>query len=380
MGSLQSTMKVTCVQYHPRAEWPSHKCTHRAPVVPRTHAARSPLAGCANSTLMVRWFRGKSGAGPVAATLDASDTPELSPTTARANDPPVSSNCSLPVDAAGESRAPAEFRADSPVSMTSLRSSASGDFASPRATLRTSRVRSGAMSGASPRLEEPPSRVSDQPAASLQPEASGNCPTTRRLSEILSDSSSSAARPATQRLSEMMSDSPWGDSSGAGGSFMTPLPSPAAQETPRPGRALPQWAAELVASGEAVACLSLAGNHTVTLEAEAVGSRISYSVHAMEVCGLPPWPNREPDPESAWTLSQTQAVRAVRAVRGGRALPRITQRARTRTHPVVTRVRTRVWVAGRPACTHPGPVRVRRGGCVGRWQGQGCSLRAAPRP
>ena len=59
MGSLQSTRQVTCVQYHPRAEWPSHKCTHRAPVVPRTHAARSPLAGCANSTLMLRWFRGK---------------------------------------------------------------------------------------------------------------------------------------------------------------------------------------------------------------------------------------------------------------------------------------------------------------------------------
>ena len=239
---------------------------------------------------MVRWFRDKSGVGPVAATLDASATPEPSPTITRANDPPVSSNFSLPVDAAGESRAAAELRAAPAASMASLRSSAPGDFASPRATLRTSRVRSGSMSGASPGLEEPLSRVSDQSTASSQPEASGNSPTTRRLSDILSDSSSSAAGPAVQRLSEMLSDS-----SGAGGSFMTPLPSQAAQETPRPGRALPQWAAELVASGEAVACLSLAGNHTVTLEAEAVGSRISYSVHAMEV-GCRPEPEPEPDP------------------------------------------------------------------------------------
>ena len=241
-------------------------------------ATRYPLAKRAHSTLMVRWFRGKSGVDPVAATLDASATPEPSPTMARANDPPVSSNFSLPVDAASESRAAAELRAALAAPMASLRSSAPGDFASPRATLRTSRVRSGSMSGASPGLEEPLSRVSDQPMASSQPRASGDGPTTRRLSEILSDSSSSAAAPAVQRLSEVLSDS-----SGAGGSFIAPLPSPTAQETPRPGRALPQWAAELVASGEAVACLSLAGNHTVTLEAEAVGSRISYSVHAMEV-------------------------------------------------------------------------------------------------
>ena len=60
-----------------------------------------------------------------------------------------------------------------------------------------------------------------------------------------------------------------------------------------------------------------------------------------------------------------RAVRAVRAVREGE---------------VVTRVRTRAWLAGRPACAHPGPVRVRRGGCVGRRQGQGRGLRAAPRP
>ena len=148
------------------------------------------------------------------------------------------------------------------------------------------------MSGASSGLEEPLSRVSDQPTAGSQPEASGSGPTTRRLSEILSDSNSSAAGPLVQRLSEMLSDSSF-----AGGSFIAPLPSPAAQETPQPGRKLPQWAAELVASGEAVACLSLAGNHAVTLEPEAVGSRISYSVHAMEVGCHPgpiPSPNASP--------------------------------------------------------------------------------------
>ena len=84
------------------------------------------------------------------------------------------------------------------------------------------------MSGASSGLEEPLSRVSDQPTAGSQPEASGSGPTTRRLSEILSDSSSSAAGPLVQRLSEMLSDSSF-----AGGSFIAPLPSPAAQETPQ---------------------------------------------------------------------------------------------------------------------------------------------------
>ena len=81
---------------------------------------------------------------------------------------------------------------------------------------------------------------------------------------------------------------------------------------------MPRWAAELVASGEAVACLSLAGNHTVTLEAEAVGSRISYSVHAMEVgCRPGPIPNPSPSPSPPEPRPRTQAVRAVRAVREG---------------------------------------------------------------
>ena len=61
----------------------------------------------------------------------------------------------------------------------------------------------------------------------------------------------------------------------------TPAAAPAVAPAAAARRALPAWAAALVRSGEAVACLSLAGNYAVKLEAEGVGSVVSYSVRAM---------------------------------------------------------------------------------------------------
>lgn len=51
---------------------------------------------------------------------------------------------------------------------------------------------------------------------------------------------------------------------------------------------MPDWARELLSSGEAVACLSLAGNHAVKLVADDVGGAVEYSVRTMQAGELTP--------------------------------------------------------------------------------------------
>ena len=67
---------------------------------------------------------------------------------------------------------------------------------------------------------------------------------------------------------------------------------PPAEPPPRLARAarslVPDWARELLSSGEAVACLSLAGNHAVKLVADDVGGAVEYSVRTMQAGELTP--------------------------------------------------------------------------------------------